>query len=76
MRSDEKEIEKNVKKKCSLNGSKSSQDNETKAIESVEWIEPYLNWQPSVSPDEYWKIEKLVIKGKSRWIKNKAGSRG
>ena len=35
MKSDEKEIEEKVKKKCSLNGSKTSQDNETKAIESV-----------------------------------------
>ena len=76
MRSDEKEIEEKVKKKCSLNESKTSQDKETKAIESVEWIEPCLNWQPSVSPDEYWKIEKLAIEGKSRWVKNEAGSQG
>ena len=36
MRSGEKEIEEKVKKKCSLNGGKTSQDKETKAIESVE----------------------------------------
>ena len=37
MRSGEKEIEEKVKKKkCSLNGSKTLQDKETKAIESVE----------------------------------------
>ena len=44
MRSDKKEIEEKVKKeKCSLNGSKTLQNKETKAIESVEWIEPCLN---------------------------------
>ena len=53
MRSSEKEIEEKVKKKCSLNGSKTLQDKETKVIESVEWIEPCLNWQPNVSLDEY-----------------------
>ena len=36
MRSSEKEIDERVKKKCSLNGSKTLQDKETKAIESVE----------------------------------------
>ena len=36
MRNDKKEMEEKVKKKCSLNGSKTFQDKETKAIESVE----------------------------------------
>ena len=36
MRSNEKEIEEKVRKKCSLNGSKTLQDKETKAIEFVE----------------------------------------
>ena len=36
MRSGEKEIEEKVRKKCSLNGSKTLQDKETKAIESIE----------------------------------------
>ena len=50
MRNSEKKTKEKVKKKCSLNGSKTLQDKETKAIESVE---PCLNWQPSVSLDEY-----------------------
>ena len=58
MRSGEKEIEEKVKKKCSFNGSKTLQNKETKAIESVEWIEPYLNWQLRVSLDEKIKFEK------------------
>ena len=36
MRNGKKEIEKRKSKKCSLNESKTSQDKETKAIESVE----------------------------------------
>ena len=36
MRNSEKEIEEKVKKKCSLNGSKTLQDKETKASESIE----------------------------------------
>ena len=58
MRSDEKEIEEKVRKKCSLNGSKTLQNKETKAIESVEWIEPCLNWQSRVSLDKKIKFEK------------------
>ena len=53
MRSGEKEIEKKIKKKCSLNGSKTLQNKEIKAIEAVVWIEPCLNWQPNVNSDEY-----------------------
>ena len=51
MRSGEKEIEEKVKKKCSFNESKTFQNKETKAIKSIEWIEPCLNWQLNVSPD-------------------------
>ena len=52
MRNSEKKIEEKVKKKFSLNGSKTLQNKETKVIESVEWIEPCLNLQLRVSPDE------------------------
>ena len=55
MRNDEKEIEEKVKKKCSFNGSKTLQNRKTRAIESIEWIEPYLNWQLRVSLDEKMK---------------------
>ena len=50
MRSGKKKTKEKVKK-CSLNGSKTLQNEKTKVVESVEWIEPCM---------------KLAVKGKSR----------
>ena len=50
MRSSEEETQEKVKKNVLFEWKQDLQDKETKAIESVE---PCLNWQLSVSPDEY-----------------------
>ena len=62
MRRGEREIEEKVKKKNAfLNGNKTLQNKESKAIESVEWIEPCLNWQSKVSLDQ--KMKKMKRTG-------------